>query len=98
MSGIQDWLLNDLSHRVVTGFEDAVDAETGEKIKKPIYDSQAVERMDGLYKAVVDADKAYSKELGTHPINLSTPQLNHLVRWLNWLVCQKGCTSTMLVI
>ena len=67
MSGIQDWLLNDLSHRVVTGFEDAVDAETGEKIKKPIYDSQAVERVDGLYKAVVDADKAYSKELGTHP-------------------------------
>lgn len=67
MSGIQDWLLNDLGHRVVTGFEDAVDAETGEKIKKPIYDSQAVERVDGLYKAVVDADKAYSKELGTHP-------------------------------
>ena len=46
-----------MGHRVVTGFEDAVDAETGEKIKKPIYDSQAVERVDGLYKAVVDADK-----------------------------------------
>ena len=32
MSGIQDWLLNNLSHRVVTGFEDAIDAETGENI------------------------------------------------------------------
>lgn len=64
MSGIQDWLLNDLGHRVVTGFEDAVDQENGQKIKKPIYDPQAVKMVDSLYQAVVDADKTYSKELG----------------------------------
>lgn len=64
MSGIQDWLLNDLGHRVVTGFEDAVDQENEQKIKKPIYDPQAVKMVDSLYQAVVDADKTYSKELG----------------------------------
>ncbi|WZL14894.1 MAG: ribonucleoside-triphosphate reductase, adenosylcobalamin-dependent [Lactobacillus kefiranofaciens] len=67
MSGIQDWLLNDLGHRVVTGFEDATDQETGKKIQKPIYDPKGIKMVDGLYKAVVAADKAYSKELGVNP-------------------------------
>lgn len=67
MSGIQDWLLNDLGHRVVTGFEDAVDEQSGEKIKKPIYDPKGIEMVDSLYKAVITADKAYSEELGVNP-------------------------------
>lgn len=68
MSSIQDWLLNDLGHRVVTGFKDATDKETGTPIKNPIYDPQGIKMVDGLYHAVIAADKAYSKELG---VNLS---------------------------
>ena len=67
MSGIQDWLLNDLGHRVVTGFKDATDKETGAPIKKPIYDPQGIKIVDGLYHAVIAADKAYSEELGVNP-------------------------------
>ncbi|APD02871.1 ribonucleoside-triphosphate reductase, adenosylcobalamin-dependent [Lactiplantibacillus plantarum] len=64
MSGIQDWILSELGNRVVVGYEDAKDPETGEAIKKPIYDKRAVKMVDGLYKAVVKADKDYSDELG----------------------------------
>ena len=63
MSGIQDWLLNDLGHRVVTGFEDSTDEETGVKIKKPIYDPQGIKMVTEAYQAVIDADKEYSKTL-----------------------------------
>ncbi len=63
MSGIQDWLLNDLGHRVVTGFEDGTDEETGEKIKKPIYDPQGIKMVTAAYQAVIAADKEYSKTL-----------------------------------
>ena len=63
MSGIQDWLLNDLGHRVVTGFEDATDEETGAKVKKPIYDPQGIKMVTAAYQAVIDADKEYSKTL-----------------------------------
>ena len=63
MSGIQDWLLNDLGHRVVTGFEDSTDEETGAKIKKPIYDPQGIKMVTEAYQAVIDADKEYSKTL-----------------------------------
>ena len=63
MSGIQDWLLNDLGHRVVTGFEDSTDKETGEKIKKPIYDPQGIKMVTAAYQAVIAADKEYSKTL-----------------------------------
>lgn len=63
MSGIQDWLLNDLGHRVVTGFEDGTDEETGEKIKKPIYDPQGIKMVTVAYQAVIAADKEYSKTL-----------------------------------
>ncbi|MBI0121349.1 ribonucleoside-triphosphate reductase, adenosylcobalamin-dependent [Lactobacillus sp. M0398] len=63
MSGIQDWLLNDLGHRVVTGFEDSTDKETGEKIKKPIYDPQGIKMVTDAYQAVIAADKEYSKTL-----------------------------------
>ncbi|RMC52104.1 ribonucleoside-triphosphate reductase, adenosylcobalamin-dependent [Lactobacillus sp. ESL0228] len=64
MSGIQDWLLNDLGHRVVTGFKDDIDKETGEKIKEPIYDPKGIKMVSEAYQAVVDADKKYSKTLG----------------------------------
>ena len=63
MSGIQDWLLNDLGHRVVTGFEESTDKETGEKIKKPIYDPQGIKMVTDAYQAVIAADKEYSKTL-----------------------------------
>ncbi|KRL20808.1 ribonucleoside-triphosphate reductase, adenosylcobalamin-dependent [Lentilactobacillus kisonensis] len=67
MSGIQDWILSRFGNRVVTGYEDATDPETGEAIKKPIYDQNAVKEFDGLYKAVVKADKDYSDTLGCNP-------------------------------
>lgn len=63
MSGIQDWILSKWGHRVVIGWENAKDPETGKDIKKPIYDPEIVKTFDGLYKAVVNADKDYSKEL-----------------------------------
>ncbi len=67
MSGIQDWILNKYGHRVVTGFKDAVDPETGAKIKKPIYDPAIVKEVDGFYHDVVNADKEYSKVLNCNP-------------------------------
>lgn len=67
MSGIQDWILAKFGHRVVTGFEDAVDLETGIDIKKPIYDPEITAAFDDLYQAVVQADADYSQELGCQP-------------------------------
>ncbi len=67
MSGIQDWLLNDLGHRVVIGFKDAEDPATGEKIKKAIYDPKGIKVVDQLYQAVVGADRKYSQELHCNP-------------------------------
>ncbi|MQS89026.1 ribonucleoside-triphosphate reductase, adenosylcobalamin-dependent [Companilactobacillus mishanensis] len=63
MSGIQDWILSNFGHRLVTGFEDSVDKETGTKIKKPIYDPEIVSRVSDMYQSVVDADKDYSDTL-----------------------------------
>ncbi|WP_125772642.1 ribonucleoside-triphosphate reductase, adenosylcobalamin-dependent [Companilactobacillus furfuricola] len=63
MSGIQDWILTNFGHRVVTGFEDAVDQETGETYKKPIYDPEIVKAVEKMYQDVVDADKDYSDTL-----------------------------------
>jgi adenosylcobalamin-dependent ribonucleoside-triphosphate reductase len=57
LSGIQDWFLSRFGHRVVTGFE-------GEGAnRKPIYDQEAVQAMDALYRHVVTADSEYSHEL-----------------------------------
>ncbi|WEV39770.1 ribonucleoside-triphosphate reductase, adenosylcobalamin-dependent [Lactobacillus sp. ESL0681] len=63
ISGIQDWLLNDLGHRVVTGFKDEFDEETGEQIKAPIYDPKGIEMLSNAYQAVINADNEYSKAL-----------------------------------
>lgn len=63
MSGIQDWILSTFGHRVVTGFKTATDSETGKEIKDPVYDPEIIKTVDGLYQAVVDADKDYSQEL-----------------------------------
>ncbi|MCH4008851.1 ribonucleoside-triphosphate reductase, adenosylcobalamin-dependent [Companilactobacillus sp.] len=63
MSGIQDWILTNFGHRVVTDFEDAVDSETGETYKKPIYDPEIVKEVEDMYQSVVDADKEYSDTL-----------------------------------
>ena len=63
MSGIQDWILSTFGHRVVTGFKTATDSETGQEIKDPVYDPEIIKTVDGLYQAVVDADKDYSQEL-----------------------------------
>lgn len=63
MSGIQDWILTRFGHRVVTGFKDGVDAQTGVAIKEPIYDPAAIAAFDNLYQGVVAADKEYSGAL-----------------------------------
>ncbi|WP_125708369.1 ribonucleoside-triphosphate reductase, adenosylcobalamin-dependent [Companilactobacillus zhongbaensis] len=63
MSGIQDWILTNFGHRLVTGFEDAVDQETGSVYKKPIYDPEIVKAFEKMYQDVVDADRDYSETL-----------------------------------
>lgn len=67
MSGIQDWILSELGNRVVTGYQDVTDPETGETYHKPIYDQRAIDKVNQLYKAVVKADRDYSNELGCNP-------------------------------
>lgn len=67
MSGIQDWLLNDLGHRVVTGFKEEIDHETGAKIQVLIYDPKGIEMVSNAYQEVVDADNEYSQALGCNP-------------------------------
>ncbi|APX72267.1 ribonucleoside-triphosphate reductase, adenosylcobalamin-dependent [Companilactobacillus allii] len=62
MSGIQDWILNTFGNRVVTGFTDTKD-ESGEVVKKPVYDKKIVKEFDDLYHSVVKADVDYSHEL-----------------------------------
>ncbi|GEO66449.1 ribonucleoside-triphosphate reductase, adenosylcobalamin-dependent [Levilactobacillus spicheri] len=67
MSGIQDWILDTFKTRVVTGFNEVKDPETGDLVAKPIYNQAAVKRVDALYQAVVAADRDYSDELGCEP-------------------------------
>lgn len=96
MSGIQDWLLSDLGHRVVTGFKDGTDKDTGKKIKVPVYDPKGIKLVEGLYNAVIDADKTYSDELGCQPsIKHTTVKPSGTVAKLAGV--SEGCTSTMLV-
>ncbi|MCI1881249.1 MAG: ribonucleoside-triphosphate reductase, adenosylcobalamin-dependent [Sporolactobacillus sp.] len=64
MSGIQDWALTRFGTRLVTGFQDARDPQTGRAIRKPAFNPQAARVVDGFYHTVVDADRDYSKQLG----------------------------------
>lgn len=66
MSGIQDWILAQWGHRVVTGYHEE-QREDGTTRRLPDYDPQIVKTFDDLYHAVVDADVEYSKELGCEP-------------------------------
>ncbi|WP_033829067.1 ribonucleoside-triphosphate reductase, adenosylcobalamin-dependent [Bacillus andreraoultii] len=63
MSGIQDWVLKDFGGRLVVGFQQAYD-DNGNIIEEPIFNKEAAKVIDGLYKAVVQADKEYSAKLG----------------------------------
>ncbi|KRM34889.1 ribonucleoside-triphosphate reductase, adenosylcobalamin-dependent [Agrilactobacillus composti DSM 18527 = JCM 14202] len=67
MSGIQDWILGTFGNRVVKGFKTVQDPATGMTVNEPIYDPAAVKTVDGLYHAVIDADKAYSDALDCAP-------------------------------
>ncbi|HJE44161.1 MAG TPA: ribonucleoside-triphosphate reductase, adenosylcobalamin-dependent [Levilactobacillus namurensis] len=67
MSGIQDWILDTFKTRVVTGFNEVKDPETGKLVAQPIYNQAAVKQVDALYHAVVAADQAYSDDLGCQP-------------------------------
>jgi ribonucleoside-triphosphate reductase (thioredoxin) len=71
MSGIQDWVLKRFGGRLVVGFQQAIN-ENGDVIEEPIYNEQAIEAVDELYQAVVDADIAYSAKLGCNPSNKRT--------------------------
>lgn len=62
MSGIQDWVLKRFDGRLVVGWDG----------NEPIYNEQAVEAVDALYQAVVDADLAYSEKLRCNPSNKRT--------------------------
>jgi ribonucleoside-triphosphate reductase (thioredoxin) len=62
MSGIQDWVLKNFGGRLVVGWNGT----------EPIYNEAAIEAVDGLYKAVVAADLAYSERLGCNPSNKRT--------------------------
>lgn len=54
MSGIQDWVLVRFGGRLVVGWDG----------KKPLFNMEAAKVIDGLYKAVKEADREYSKKLG----------------------------------
>lgn len=72
MSGIQDWVLVRFGGRLVEGFQLAYD-ENGEIIEEPIFNQEAAKVVDELYKAVVEADKEYSEQLGCNrSIKLTT--------------------------
>ncbi|MFD1484202.1 ribonucleoside-triphosphate reductase, adenosylcobalamin-dependent [Lacticaseibacillus baoqingensis] len=58
LSGLQDWLLAQFGHRVVTGFDAQGQAQ---------YDPEIIQAVDGLYHAVVAADDAYSQLLHCRP-------------------------------
>jgi adenosylcobalamin-dependent ribonucleoside-triphosphate reductase len=58
LSGLQDWLLTQFGHRVVTGFDAQGQAQ---------YDPTIVQAVDDLYHAVVAADEAYSTTLHCNP-------------------------------
>lgn len=63
MSGIQDWILSTLGHRVVTGYrQERQDDGTTRRV--PVYDPKAVGLVEGFYQDVLDADREYSHELG----------------------------------
>ncbi|RYL94234.1 ribonucleoside-triphosphate reductase, adenosylcobalamin-dependent [Sporolactobacillus sp. THM7-4] len=67
LSGIQDWVLNTFGQRIVTGFHDACDQETGEKISEPDYNPEVIRAVDGFYKTVLEADRTYSEQIGCRP-------------------------------
>ena len=66
MSGIQDWILKTFKQRVVTGFTPQRLAD-GTTVNQPVYNQAAVNRVNALYQAVVDADRTYSQTLGCQP-------------------------------
>ncbi len=67
MSGIQDWILNEFGNRVVLGYKKAIDPQTGETIKKPVFDKRVAKAVDSFYNLVVKTDKNYAKELHCNP-------------------------------
>ena len=64
MSGIQDWVLMKFGGRLVVGWKERYDEETGEVYRDPIYNEKAIKTVEELYQAVVHADIEYSNELG----------------------------------
>lgn len=63
MSGIQDWVLNEFDNGVVIGWEDG-QLDDGTPIKVPVYNPHVIEALDGMFKAVHEADVEYSAQLG----------------------------------
>ncbi|WP_353949327.1 ribonucleoside-triphosphate reductase, adenosylcobalamin-dependent [Sporolactobacillus sp. Y61] len=67
MSGIQDWVLKRFGERLVTGFRNIRDSETGETYRKPVFNKEAARIFDAFYQSTVAADQAYSEELSCRP-------------------------------
>lgn len=67
MSGIQDWVLERFGERLVSGFVDAQDPESGTWYQKPVFNEQAAQCVDAFYQMVVKADQRYSQTLGCSP-------------------------------
>lgn len=66
LSGIQDWFLARFNRRAVTGWKEET-AKDGAVRRQPIYDQEIARALDGLYQAVVEADREYSMELDCRP-------------------------------
>lgn len=64
MSSIQDWILKKFGQRLVTGFHDQYDSETGKTVKAAAFNDQAVQSVNAFYGAVLQADQDYSRDLG----------------------------------
>lgn len=66
MSSIQDWILNKFGQRLVTGFYDQYDPETGRADEVAEFNDEAVQTVNSFYDAVLKADQDYSGDLGCH--------------------------------
>lgn len=62
LSGIQDWVLNNFTEPIVTGF-----TTTPAGLQEPIYNQAAAQALNAAYQVVVAADLAYSNTLNCAP-------------------------------
>lgn len=64
ISGIQDWVLKKFGQRLITGFRNEYDPETGKIFQVAEYHDKAAQTIRSFYDTVIKADQEYSRDLG----------------------------------